>query len=185
MRLKPVTEGAPQHAGGCPGRATLHHKMLTIKKVRGIPRIKRARAETVKRRKHCARPFPTVAQQIMHTKGAGARGVCANWTGIPMTKIEIPVQFRGLCIAPRITPLLYAFWNAVRRAMELFFRGKTPAKPLGIGGRFRVADVYRPFHGQTDVAEHAAIAPQTSFAFPEGRMADLLFLLPGPIISGP
>ena len=96
--------------------------MLAVKKVCGISRIKRARAETVKRRKYGARPFPAVAQQVMHAKGAGARGIRSYRAGIPMSKIEISVQFRGLRIAPRIKPLLQAFRNTIRRAMELLFQ---------------------------------------------------------------
>src|SRR5262247_3322803 len=64
VRLEPVAKGFSRQAGGGPGRCALHHKMFAVEEVCGVARVKREFFETLERRKPCARPFPSVTDQV-------------------------------------------------------------------------------------------------------------------------
>ena len=64
MRLEPVAERPPQHARGRARRTALHHEVLPIEEIRGIPGIERKWLEPGKGRKRRARPFPAIPHEI-------------------------------------------------------------------------------------------------------------------------
>src|SRR5271165_201089 len=159
--------------------------MLAVKKIGGIARVKRAGLETLKGRKDGARPFPPVADQVVHAESAGAAGMCADRSGIPMAKIKIAMRFGGRSVAPGIAAFLGSLGSAVGGPVKLFFAGQTPAQPFGVRRGLRVANVHRPFHGQRNLAEHGPIGPEVAFAEPEGGLRNVIFFLPGPTFGSP
>src|SRR5271163_2815173 len=159
--------------------------MLTVKKIRGIARVKRAGLETFKGSENGARPFPAVAEQVLNTEGAVAGWVRPDGRGIPVAKIEIAMQFGWRRVTPGKTAFPCAFWRAVGSAMKLLLARQAASEPFGIGRGFRLAHVDGPFHGQANVAEHGAVVPKASVAHPKRGMRDPILLLPSPIVGRP
>src|SRR5271154_2193676 len=112
MRLKPVPEGAPQHASVRARRTALHNEMLAIEEIRGIARIKGKRLEPIQGAEWRRRPFPAIAKEVQYAKCARACRMRVHWSGIPALVMKIPMMtFRR-----RIAPWIYSF-AALRRAV--------------------------------------------------------------------
>src|SRR5258708_39412948 len=95
MRLEPVPERLAQHAGCGSRRTALHHVMLSIKKVGGVPGIKREFLESRKRLEDGRGPFPAVAHQSFESEGALSLWESADRHGIPTMEIAISKFFTG------------------------------------------------------------------------------------------
>src|SRR5260370_7430687 len=104
MRLEPVSKRTPQHARGGARRATFHHIVLAVKKIRGIARIKGHGRESRKRRKLRPRPHPPVPHKIMHAECACTGGMRSPRQRIPRFEIEISPGGPRLFLPPAITP---------------------------------------------------------------------------------
>src|SRR3989442_15264506 len=64
--------------------------MLAVKEVVGVARIKRKWLEPGKGPEDCARPLPTITQQVGHTEGAGAGGIRPHGDRIPALEVKVP-----------------------------------------------------------------------------------------------
>ena len=89
MRLEPVAEGAAKHARGSARRAALHDEVLAVKEIRRVAGIKWHGGKAVEWTEDGACPFPPVADEVVHTEGACARGMRTDGNGIPIGEIEV------------------------------------------------------------------------------------------------
>src|SRR5258708_35637717 len=185
MRLEPVSERRPQHTRSRARRTALHDVVFPVKKIRGIAWIERHRPKAREESELRSRPFPPVAQQVLHSECARAFRMRARGGSIPMVKIEITVLRARRFFAPGIASLRFAFRGAIRRAMKLRFRRQLPPQPFCVRCRFRVAHVHGPIERQADLLEHGAVHPQISVTLPQNPMLDPLTFLPGPGLSAP
>src|SRR6202795_5411881 len=128
MRLKPIAEGAPKHAGVGARRSALHHEMFRIEKVGGVALVKREKLQSRQGTKKRCSPLPTVAQKILYTEIAGAYWMPVDGRGVPVLKAKISARVIGGFIAPGILPLA-SFRRAVSGAMPLLFGGEFFARP--------------------------------------------------------
>src|SRR5262249_17861191 len=158
---------------------------LAIKKVGRISWIVGHRGKTGQRSENAARPFPAVADQIVHAESAGARRMRADGDWVPIRKIEITVLRGGRFISPRILTLESAVRCAIGSAMELLFVGQLAAEPICVSRGFGVTHVNRPIERQTQLFKHTACHPDISIAMPERGMLDCLRFFPSPTFAGP
>src|SRR5260370_23901632 len=105
MRLEPVSKRTPQHARGGARRATFHHIVLAVKKIRGIARIKGHGRESRKRRKLRPRPLPPVPHKIMHAECACTGGKRSRRQTIPRYYIQNSPAPASLFFPPRLAAL--------------------------------------------------------------------------------
>src|SRR3989442_11046087 len=75
--------------------------MLAVKEVVGVARIKRKWLEPGKGPEDCARPLPTIAQQVGHTEGAGAGGIRPHRDPIPALEVKVPEALVWPFVSPR------------------------------------------------------------------------------------
>src|SRR3989442_14490563 len=75
--------------------------MLAVKEVVGVARIKRKWLEPGKGPEDCARPLPTITQQVGHTEGAGAGGVRPHGDRIPALEVKVPEAPVCRFVSPR------------------------------------------------------------------------------------
>src|SRR5882757_8122986 len=75
--------------------------------------------------------------------------------------------------------------TAVRGAVKLFFVWQAAPEPVGVGGRFGMADVNRPIEREANFLEHRARHPHIAIANPEDGMLDAGRFFPGPAAIGP
>src|ERR1700680_1504667 len=104
MWLEPIAKRSPQHARGRVRRTAFHDEMFSVKKIRGVPGIKRKWLEPGKRSKGRARPFPTISCNVGNAEIAGAVRKRSYRDGIPALQIEISVARRGWLRSPGIRP---------------------------------------------------------------------------------
>src|SRR5260370_105539 len=130
MRLEPVSKRTPQHARGGARRATFHHIVLAVKKIRGIARIKGHGRESRKRRKLRPRPLPPVPHKIMHAECACTGGMRSRRQRIPRFEIEISPGRARLFFAPELAALPGALRRSIVRPMKLRLGRPFTRKPL-------------------------------------------------------
>src|ERR1700686_1072951 len=102
MRLEPVAERPAEHARCRARRTALHHEVLAIEEIRGIPGIERKWLESRERRKRRARPFPAIPDEIGDAEVADALRVRSRGNQVPTLEIKIAVPRRGRFRAPRV-----------------------------------------------------------------------------------
>src|SRR2546425_1105012 len=76
--------------------------MLAVKEVVGVARIKRKWLEPGKGPEDCARPLPTIAQQVGRTEGAGAGGIRPHGDRIPALEVKVPEALVWRFVSPRV-----------------------------------------------------------------------------------
>src|SRR3989441_10263515 len=177
MWLKPIAEGAPQHAGGSARRTAFHDVVLGIEEIRRIPAIEGEWLETLEGREQSRSPFPTIAEQVSHTKGALRLRKSANLSWIPSLEIKIPQLVAWRCATPRVR-IFSLVLRTISCAVPLRFRWQLLTGPTCIGARLSVAHVYGPIWRQREFIEHRAQEPLPVFATPEGWACDVLLRLP-------
>src|SRR5207253_3710692 len=158
--------------------------MLAVKEVGGVARIKRKWLEPGKGPEDCARPLPTIAQQVGHTEGAGAGGIRPHGDRIPALEVKVPEALVWRFVSPRVR----AFQTvscAIGGAMQLGFGGQRFALPAGVGQSLGVADVHGPIDRQRQLGKHGLVKPLIAAALPKSRVIDSPCLLPLPIGVGP
>src|SRR5260370_14235472 len=180
MRLEPVSERRPQHARGRARRTALHDVVFPVKKIRGIAGIERHRRKAGEGCELRSRPFPPVAQQVLHSECARAFRMRARRGSIPMGKIEITMLRARRFFAPGIASLRFAFRGALPRALKLPFRRQLPPQPFCVRCRFCVARVHGPIKRQPDFLEHGAVHPQISVTLPYAWLLDPPLSFPRP-----
>src|SRR4029077_5792618 len=113
MRLEPVSERPPQHARCGARRATLHHVVLAVKKIRGISRIEGHGCESRKRRELRPCPFPPVPHKILHAERTRTCRVTAHRRRIPRFEIEVAPRSAWRFLAPRVAALPLTFRRSI------------------------------------------------------------------------
>src|SRR5436853_659687 len=180
MWLKPIAEGAPQHAGGSARRTAFHDVVLAIEEIRRIPAIEGEWLEALEGREQSRSPFPTIAEQVSHTKGALRLRKSANRSWIPSLEIKIPQLVAWRCATPRVR-IFSLVLRTISCAVPLRFRWQLLTGPTCIGARLSVTHIYGPIWRQREFIEHRAQEPLTVFATPEDWMCDVLLRLPIPV----
>src|ERR1700731_3659809 len=105
--------------------------MLAVKKIRRISRVERHGLESGEGGEFRARPFPSVADQVLHIKSAGACRVPTHRRRLPGMKIKIAVTLRRRFIAPGIESFRSRSSGAsVRDAMKLRLGRQFSPQPI-------------------------------------------------------
>src|SRR2546426_5802232 len=115
--------------------------MLAVKEVVGVARIKRKWLEPGKGPEDCARPLPTIAQQVGHTEGAGAGGIRPHGDRIPALEVKVPEALVWRVVSPR-GRAFQTVSCAVGGAMQIGLGGQRVALPAGAGQGLRVAALH-------------------------------------------
>src|SRR6202040_2645759 len=89
VRLKPVAECAPQHAGRGARRSAFQDKVFAIEKIGGVTAVERERLESGERSELGGSPLPTIAQHAVNTEGAAAFRKRIHRRGTPAGEIKI------------------------------------------------------------------------------------------------
>src|SRR5258705_1050249 len=132
MRLKPVTERAPQQAGVGARGSSLEHEMPPIKEVRRVTLVGLIGLEPGEWREDCRSPFPAVPQGVIGPEGAASLRKCADRGGVPPVGIEVAVPGRWSFASPGVLAL-----DTIRRAagepMPLALGWKPHVLPARVG----------------------------------------------------
>src|SRR2546427_4218771 len=122
VRLKPVAGRPAQHARSGACSPAFCDVMLAVKEVGGVARIKRKWLEPGKGPEDCARPLPTIAQQVGRTEGTGAGGIRPHGDPIPAPEVQVPEELVLRVVSPRVKAV-QTVPGALVRAVELGSRG--------------------------------------------------------------
>src|SRR5713101_488184 len=184
MRLEPVAKRGSQHARGGTRCATLHHVMLPIKEISGVPAVERKWLETGKRSENGGGPFPPVTQHIVNAKSALPFRKRIHRHGVPTVKVKIAEPGIRRLRAPRISPCL-SVDAAVGGMLPLRFRGERLPCPSRIGRCLSLTHIHRPIQRQRHFVEHGAPEPPIAIPLPEQRMRNSVSSFPVPVIVVP
>src|SRR5205085_6827328 len=144
VSAEPVAEARTyQFSRGCRRRA-FDHVVLAVEELGRVLGIGRHRGEAGKRTEDGRRPFPPVADQIVHTPGT--RRKRADGHRLEAGKIEMTPRRCG-------SVTLVTRWISVGGAMELGFGHQTTTFPPRVSARFRLAHVDGPVSRQRDLFE--------------------------------
>src|SRR5207237_4116830 len=100
MWLKPIAEGAPQHAGDSARRTAFHDVVLAIEEIRRIPAIEGGWLETLEGREQSRSPFQPLAGRSATPKALCACGKGANRGGFHPLELKFPQLLAGAALPP-------------------------------------------------------------------------------------
>ena len=176
--LEPVAEARADEVVRRGPRCALEHVVLAVEEVGRVARIARdIGLEARQALEDRVRPFPPIADQVLHAPHAGTRRMRPHRHGGPLVEVEIPV-LRGGIGAPR--EALHCTGIAEGCAVKLRLGGQARALPAGIGARLGQAHVDGPIpHGlEREQVEDRAIHPPVRVSLPHHRMFEAGLLAP-------